>query len=156
MIDIKKCIRSSSTLSCIVTKKTMIFIFFYTLVTTSYTMAINSGLFIGRWLCEFYPYLYIKFWYVASVQIKSCLLDRILSSRNIYFFPTKKIQKITINRLLPYCNLSSSGDVGNVDMYYHYCSWGNNYPYLYIKFWYGASVQIKSCLLDRILSSRLW
>jgi hypothetical protein len=103
MIDIKKCIRSSSTLFCIVTKKTMIFIFFYTLllinvhvhytwlcfsflfsikaelqkhlVTTSYTMAINSGLFIGRWLCECYPYLYIKFWYVASVQIKPCLLD---------------------------------------------------------------------------------
>jgi hypothetical protein len=33
------------------------------LVTTSYTMVINSGLFIGRWLCEFYPYLYIKFFF---------------------------------------------------------------------------------------------
>jgi hypothetical protein len=38
------------------------------------TMTINSGLFIGRWLCEFYPFLYIKFVYVVSVQIKLCLL----------------------------------------------------------------------------------
>ena len=49
MIDIKKCIRSSSTLSCIVTKKTMIFVFFYTLfaikhnfITWFFTFCINN------------------------------------------------------------------------------------------------------------------
>ena len=50
-------------------------------------------------------------------------------SLNIFFFTQNKIKKITTNRLLPNCNLWSSGDVGNVDIYQDYCSWGQNKIY---------------------------